>query len=715
MSHVTLCSLSLIASGVALAQSDDAGSTTDLGTVTVTAANIYENVGYTRRTTSAGTRFELSPREVPQSISIITEQRIEDQNLQTVESVLANTTGISASKSDSTRVNFYSRGFRINNYQFDGIPTTVAGNWYFGDGAMDTAIYDRVEVVRGATGLLTGTGSPAASVNFVRKHAKSRELTGTVSGTLGSWDERRGVVDVTSPLTASGDVRARFIGGYDSSNSFMDRYEEHKKFAYGVIDVDVTDTTTLSIGYEYQDTHSSDPTWGGFPMVFSDGSRTDFSRSFSVAPDWTYYDYESEKVFVDLNHRFGGNGWEWRGSATHATMDVNSKLLYLIQTNAPDRETGLGMAGAGYGKYHSKRRLDAVDTYVRGPFTLLGREHQLVTGISYSEQKDNHESYWGPKPGDADGDVYSDIGSIYDWDGSIAEPNFGEMTDAGGQTVRQRAVYTVGRFSLADPLTLILGARYTDWSSDSPTQSYGKEELTPYGGLVYNINETWSVFASYTEIFLPQSYRDTRGAYLDPVQGKSYEAGIKAAWFDGLLNASFSVFRIEQDNVAQRDGDKTVGNIAEFAYYAAQGVVSEGFDFEISGAVTNNLDLTLGVSHYTATDQDGSVNTQLPRTQLDLFSSYRVPQWQPLTIGGGVNWQSDTFDQSATLSDGSVKDVTQGSYALFNVFGRYQFTSDLSLQANVYNLFDKEYYSRVGTYGVYGEPRSVRATLTYAF
>lgn len=177
-------------------------------------------MGYTRRSTSAGTGLTLSQKELSQAISIVTEQRMRDQNLDSIEEVLSNTTGISTRNVDSERVSFSSRGFCINSFQYDGIPTlNTDSRWYFGEGRLKTAIYDRVEVIRGANGLVSGSGNPGASVNFVRKHADSREFTGSVAGTLGSWDKQGATVDITTPLTASGDVRARFIGGYDEGGA----------------------------------------------------------------------------------------------------------------------------------------------------------------------------------------------------------------------------------------------------------------------------------------------------------------------------------------------------------------------------------------------------------------------------------------------------------------------------------------------------------------
>lgn len=707
LSCALLSSGALLLTSPVLAQSGDTPA--ELDTVTITAPNLYENVGYTRRSTTAGTRFELSPREIPQTVSIVTEQRIQDQDLQTIGDVLSNTTGVSTNQIDSNRVSFYARGFRINSYQYDGIPSLNTDNrWYFGEGSQNTAIYDRVEVVRGANGLMTGSGNPGASVNFVRKHADSREVTGSVSGTLGSWDQRRGVVDVTTPLTQSGDVRARFIGGYDSGDSYLDRYSEREKFGYAVIDADVTDNTTLSVGYDYQDTHASSPTWGGLPLWYSDGNKTDYTRSFSVAPDWSYYDFESKKVFADLDHHFA-NDWQLRITAAHEETDLDGKLAapyYEPYFSSPDPVTGQGpFFYTGWNR--GERKADSVDGYAKGPFALFGREHELVVGGSYSDQSNDYENTFidGFSPGDFD-----------NWDGSAPNEGWADFAPSERASIRQKSVYSAARFSLADPLTLIVGARYTDWSGRNWTSSYGgdsqsEDEVTPYGGLIYDISDVWSAFVSYTEIFQPQSYQDANGRFLDPTVGKSYEAGLKAAWFGGLLNGSFSVFRIEQDNVAVVEGYQPSG---QTIYSAANDVVSEGFDAEISGAVTDDLDMTLGFTHYTATGDDGSFNTDRPRTQANLFASYHVPQWRQLTVGGGLRWQSHTFMNDLDSPNGT-DDFKQGSYTLVDVFGRYQFTPGLALQVNVHNLFDKKYYSYFDTYGVYGEPMNVTSTLTYSF
>ncbi len=136
----------------------------------------------------------------------------------------------------------------------------------------------------------------------------------------------------------------------------------------------------------------------------------------------------------------------------------------------------------------------------------------------------------------------------------------------------------------------------------------------------------------------------------------------------------------------------------------------------MNGALTDNWQMTFGGTRYIAEDENGdAVNPQLPRTQLKLFSSYRLPMLQDLTVGGGVNWQTHVWDTVPGPSGNGTRYAEQGSYALVNLFSRYQVTRQLAVQANVNNLFDKEYDTSVNQYVVYGEPRNVSVTASYSF
>ncbi|HDX0836818.1 TPA: ferric-rhodotorulic acid/ferric-coprogen receptor FhuE [Stenotrophomonas maltophilia] len=668
--------------------------------------------GYSVRRTSAGTRFDLAPREIPQSISIISHQRIEDQNLDDIIDVLANTTGVTSTQSDSERTEFYARGFYIDAYQFDGLPTQMVQNWSYGDSGLDLALYDRVEVVRGATGLLSGAGNPSASVNLIRKHADSAELNGSVSVNVGSWGRTRTTVDVGSALNASGTVRGRVIGSYLDTDGQMDRYNQRKTLGYAVIDADLTPDTQLSVGYDYQQKRANGATWGGFPMLYSDGSRTGYDESFNASPNWTYWDTTSKRAFATLQHAFS-NGWKFKVGATHDETKADDKLFYPAYndwtTGASnfDRTNGTGISPSA-GFYNTERKVTGVDGYVDGPFQLFGREHQFMAGLSYNKR--DYANYGDYQVGGA-GKSWDPFTSYLHWTGNISEPNWNPLALASQGTITQKAGYAAVRLSLADPLKLIIGARYTDWKSEGENDDREHKVTTPYAGLVYDINDTYSAYASYTEIFQPQTARDRNDRYLDPVDGKSYEVGVKGAWFDNRLNASLAVFRIEQDNVAQVTSEPIIGRPGEFASIAARGTVSRGFEFEVNGELAPGWNATFGASRYVAKDiNDADINTNLPQTALKLFTSYTPQSLQELTVGGGANWQNRIY--YAVPAYGRIE---QSGYALVSAFVRYRISPEFSVQANLNNLLDKKYLSQINGYGAYGDGRNGSLTFTWSF
>ena len=661
--------------------------------------------GYSVRRTSAGTRFDLAPREIPQSVSIISHQRIEDQNLDDIIDVLANTTGVSSTQSDTERTEFYARGFYIDSYQFDGLPTQMVQNWSYGDSGLDLALYDRVEVVRGATGLLSGAGNPSASVNLIRKHADSAELTGNVSVNVGSWGRTRSTVDVTTPLNASGSVRARVIGSYLDTESQMDRYDQHKTLGYAVIDADLTPDTQLSVGYDYQQKRANGATWGGFPMWYSDGTPTPYDKTFSANPGWTYWDTTSKRLFATLEHAFA-NDWKVKVGATHDKTNANDKLFYPSYT-AFDKVTGSGITPMA-GLYNTERKVDSVDGFVEGPFQLFGREHQFMAGLSYNKRE--YANYGDFQVGGTN-TAWGPIDNYLNWTGNIPEPNWNPLSLASQGTITQKAGYAATRLSLADPLKLILGARYTDWKSEGEDADRSHKVTTPYAGLVYDLNDTYSTYASYTEIFQPQTLRTKAGSYLDPVDGKSYEVGVKGAWFDNRLNASLAVFRIEQDNVGQATMDKVDGNELETAYIAARGTVSRGVEFELNGELAPGWNATFGASRYVAKDiNDADINTNLPQTTLKLFTSYTPQLLQDLTVGGGANWQNRIYYPIPGLGR-----FEQEGYALVSAFVRYRISPEFSVQANLNNLLDKKYLSQITGYGAYGDGRNGSITFNWSF
>ncbi|WP_374580746.1 TonB-dependent siderophore receptor [Pseudoduganella sp.] len=684
--------------------------------VEVTAQKLDET-SYTVDKGRTATPLSIALRDTPQSVSVFTRQRIEDQGLQTVTDVVNNVTGVSVNQYETHRAGFTARGFDIDNLQIDGVPTTWEQAWSSGEVIGSLALYERVEVVRGATGLMTGAGNPSAAINLVRKRATSKDLAGSAEIGIGRWNERRAMVDVSTALNASGSVRGRVVGELQRSDSWTDLLQNKSNTYYATVEADLAPRTVLSAGISKQKNDPKGPMWGGLPAWYTDGSTPGWDVSKTSSADWTRWETEYENTFANLEHGFE-NGWKLRASFSHGDRKADSALLYL--SGVPDRVTGLGM-NAFAGSYKVSTRQNDFSLHASGPFELAGRKHEAAFGYAHSRQKFHSQS----RAADY-GSSYPAVGDFNHWDGSkYPEPRWGPLSFYEASVTTQDALYGVARFSLSDPLKAIVGARVTNYDKTgtgawvAPYRMKYERELTPYAGLVYDINENFSAYASHTDIFQPQNRHDKAGALLDPIVGKSTEAGVKGEFFDGRLNASFAVFKIKQDNLAQevdtidRDGD---GPLAPEAYYrAAKGAKTDGFELEVSGELARNWNATAGYSQFSGKEADGrEINTVYPRKLFRVFTTYRM---DALTVGGGVNWEgrSYTIDPSAPANTNGR--IEQESFALVNLMARYDISKQLSAQVNLNNLFDKQHFGMFAAYGAitYGAPRSISASLKYRF
>ncbi|WP_293779310.1 TonB-dependent siderophore receptor [uncultured Oxalicibacterium sp.] len=681
--------------------------------IKVEAATLGETTegtgSYTSGRSKSATPLSMSLRDTPQSVSVVTQQRIEDQRLLTVTDVLNNTTGVSVNQYETNRAQFNARGFKINNIMIDGVPTTWGQGWSSGEVMSSLAPYDRVEIVRGATGLMTGVGDPSAAINLVHKRAASKTFTGSADVGIGSWNQRRASADVSSSLNQAGTVRGRLVAEYEQKDSWIDLMKNKAQTVFGTIEADLTDNTLLTLGFSRQENNTKSPMWGGLPVWYSDGTRTNFDRSKTTSANWSRWDATYENYFAKLEHRFG-NGWKIEGNYSYGERNGDSYLYY--QSGFPNRATGLGLTANG-GSYLTQTRQNDLSVNVSGPFALAGRTHELAAGYIYSEQKFN--SY-------TRGYLPASSANFNTWNGGVPAPNWTAPTYYQDDTTKQQSLYGVARFSLADPIKLILGSRVTSYDKSGnayylaqPYQTIKVDhKVTPYAGLIYDINENFSAYASYTSIFQTQSETTVTGSYLKPVIGKSAEAGIKGEFIGGRLNGSLAVFHIKQDNLAQ-----AAGTIAGRAYYTeANGATSDGFELDLAGELARGWNINVGYTQFEATKADGTdVNTVYPRKLFRVFTTYRLPgQWNGLTVGGGVNWQDATY-AIATNPSGAKERFEQKAFSLVNLMARYDFSPKLSAQLNINNVFDKTYFGMAEAFGqlTYGEPRNATLSLRYRF
>jgi outer membrane receptor for ferric coprogen and ferric-rhodotorulic acid len=709
-----LVALALPLLAQAQAQTEEQGAV--LPTVQVSSQKLSET-SYTVGKAKGGTPLDLALRDTPQSVTVVTQQRIEDQGLQTVTDVVNNVVGISVNQYETNRAGFTARGFDIDNLQIDGVPSTWEQSWSSGEVASSLSIYDRVEVVRGATGLMTGAGNPSAAINLVRKRATSKELTGSAEIGVGNWSARRAQVDVSTPLTKDGSVRARVVGEYTDADSWMDLLSNKSKTIYATVEADLTPSTVLDVGFSRQENDIKGPNWGGLSYWYTNGNLTNWDVSKTSAAGWTRWNSSYNNVFANLAHTFD-NGWKLDASVTHGDRRGDSQLLYLY--GYPDASTGTGMFPFA-GAYLTRTKQDNANLQLSGPFQLFGRKHEAVFGYMYS--KADFTSDRRPEG------TLADTGNYNNWNGAAyPEPTWGPAEFYEQSVTKQDAVYGVARFSITDPLKLIVGARVTNYKKTGQVvgsaayEVKNDNEITPYAGLVYEINDTYSAYASYTSIFQPQNYKDFGGTTLDPVRGKAAETGIKGEFLDGRVNASVAVFHIKQDNLAQAAGTVSHNDGLPEAYYVGtDGATSRGIELELNGELARGWNASAGYSIFRAKDATGAdFNSIYPRKLFRVFTSYTLPgQLSALTVGGGVNWEGRTYtiDPGAPgfASNGGV--INQDSFALVNLMARYEISKNLSAQLNINNVTDKTHFGMFAAYGAitYAAPRSTSLSLKYKF
>lgn len=719
--------LACAAPAVARAQSA-APDPTELDRVMVT----QRTEGYQVFGTNTATKLPLTLRETPQSLTVFTRQRIEDFNLITIAEVLQQTPGVTVQSYDSNRTLFNARGFAINNFMFDGIPT----NYTTGAGGnsilSDTSIYERIEVVRGASGLVTGSGNPSATVNMVRKRPTA-QFQASTSLSAGSWDYRRAEVDVSGPLSSGGGVRGRFVGAYTDKESWVRFQRDTSPSVYGVIEADLGDSTRLRAGIDHLRTASDGGAWSAAPLYYRDGSRARLPRSYSAAARWNEWNRESTNTFATLEQQFGA-GWSGRLAVNHRATDTDSLLLAGSNTgNWADATTGLGLRIADTYSV-SETREAAFDLYASGPFALFGRQHELVLGINhYDRDLDTLRASITSRPYNV-----AAFPSVHEWDGVIGKPttvNRGIPSSTTNTT--ETGYYAAVRLNPLDPLKVIAGARYSDYRTTTDTFDPGgafsgrsarttAHEPTPYLGVLYDLGPQVTAFASYSDVFQATARRDINNQLLEPTTGGNYEYGLKGEFFDGRLYAALNGFYMKQDNVAELDPDG--GNIrlpdGSSPYIASRGITTQGGEVEVSGSISEHWSMTGGYTYSYSSTPDGSrFASTSPMHLARLNTTYRLGRW---TFGGGVSVQSEIYQVqpiptgrfTATGAPITVPGrMSQGGYVLFDLMGRYRLNDTVSVGVTVTNLFDKVYYRNVGFFnaGYWGEPRRVLFNLRARF
>ncbi|WP_249679635.1 TonB-dependent siderophore receptor [Pseudomonas abieticivorans] len=657
-----------------------------------------QSVGYQGQAASSTTRLGLTDKQTPQAVTTITRQALDDFKITGIKDALRSAPSVTVEQTESDRTEFTSRGFDINTFEYDGMGMPFVGTVLVGE--QDLSEYEQIDILHGANGLMSGAGNPSATVNFVRKRPTDT-FQAQIDTSVSSWDGRRVDVDVSGPLTPTGNVRGRFIYSHDKGNSWMDRYSHERNVAAGLLAFDVTDADTVTVGFSQHNSDSNGSTWGNLPLVDSDGNAIHYSgRSANIGQPWTYWNLHTQRVFAELKHDFG-NGWNATLTATGIQEKQATDMLYVYSVTGDDATV--------YANHTSSEAHQLLgEAKLSGPFSLFGREHELTVGAAYGRTHQKGREY----DPDESGSFETSFAGVLA--GTTAQPAFQYTSDALTQNFSdtQKSVYAGARFSLADDLHWIAGARML--SADGSGENYGAEyytrahgKVTPYTGLIYDLNKQWSVYASWTQIYSPQYNVGADHKLLDPLEGKSMEAGVKGSVLDNRLNLTAAVFKTEQRNVAVDAGYDGTQEV-----YDPQDFKSHGVELQASGEALPGLDLLGGYTYVRIDDADGNKARQyVPTHSIRGMATYRLPGMPQAKIGTRVSWQSAVENDSNSA-------IRQNAYALVDLMASYDIDSNWSTSLNLNNVTDRKYLLSLynsATTASYGAPRNLTASVTWKY
>lgn len=652
-----------------------------------------------RRVSKGATHLPLEIKDTPQSISTIDRQTLRDFSATGSNDALRFATGLVVDEWETNRTSFQARGFDVMLTQIDGLG--MANDWGLVESQKDAYLFERIEVIRGANGLLTGVGNASGTINFVRKRPTNKD-GGEVIAKAGSHDLQRLALDYNQVLAEDGSWAARLVVAHEDKGSYLRALHNQRSTLYGVVEGQVGAQGVLTFGFTYQDAKQRSPMWGSLTLPYADGTLADFDVSASTAQDWTRWNNRSIDAFVEYTHTLSSD-WEGKLTYNHREGRDSTKLFYAYTLTGHLNDDNTGLIGWPY-RSRGESSADVIDANLSGRFSAFGRKHEAVFGLSHSKQKGYSEFYSITSPAGPALPAFPYPGNAY------PEPTWGAPSVGADGDQQITRLYAATRLVLSDRLKAIAGLNAISLKRDG-TSIYGggvaltnekTNKLSPYIGATCDITPDALAYTSYSDIYQAQDQRDLNGAFLAPMKGVNAEVGVKAEWLDRQLLTTVAVFSATQKGLATIAGFDPIG---QQNWYEPKDVRSRGFEVEATGRLDADTRLTVGYTQLRLTGPDGKdIYEWVPRRTLSLRADTRVPMLPQLKLGAAARWQSDVA---------KVGGARQDAYLVANAFAAYALTDAATVRLNVDNLFDKKYLRTVQFGAIYGAPRSASVSLEY--
>ncbi|MGH8145258.1 MAG: TonB-dependent siderophore receptor [Rhodanobacteraceae bacterium] len=680
----------------------------------------------------SATRTATPLREIPQSVSVLDQQRIRTQNLANLDDVMNQATGVTVVQSDMLNSDFYSRGFWIGSYHVDG-GAAISPN-YLNVIPPDMSEYERVEVLRGADALFGGAGTPGATVNLMRKrpHAVPAVVFDQLAG---SWQTFRTQLDATGPIGLDGKLLGRVVAMYENQHFYYDTARARRRKLYGIVEYHPTPSTTLTLAGSVG-LRNDVPMSTGLPR-YLDGGDIHLPRSTFFGMDWQRERARSYETFVELEHSFNEK-WKLKAQATRLrgySDQLNSELNGPVQ-----RGTGYLLGSLDAVGYTLTSTSIASNIQLSGSFDVDGWTQEMVVGVDYQDNRNSDARSYYPLAGPPL--------SVFDLKSYAPVPQL-EFVSTAPFSLKQYGFYTAFRLrALVEGLSFTVGLRDSLYRKNATTlilapdgsiifqtpsrntRVHGKP--TPMFGVTYDLGKHYSVYASYADIYGPPqpNLRQANGDPFDAaLDGVNLEVGAKGAWYGGLLNGSIALFKVRQSGLALQAS--TSSSIANCCFVSGTNR-SEGFEFELDGRLARGWQVgagyTFDINHQASLPgtEAEALQTQTPKHLLKFWTNYQLPgHWSRWSVGGDLHAQSSSYENGLVcagptdpvggcLGVTTNYHVTQGFYAVMGLRVSYDLGANWQLAVNLNNVFDRVYYRTSGTPisgSWYGAPRNVMFTL----
>lgn len=654
--------------------------------------------GYHPQVTGSATRTNTPLRDVPQTVDVVGREEITDRQVQSLTQALETVANVQLNSTAGNRGDtFLLRGFQSSAYAIDGTTLNPAGDRP--EVFLDFAGVERVEVLKGPAAVLYGQGEPGGVINVVTRRPEA-EPGGSLSFEGGSFDFGRIEGTATGKLDAEGRVRGRISGALTTDGGFQEeRPTSQRQYLSGVVDWDLTEATTLSLGLDY--TRQEVPFDRGL-IVGADNEVLD-DHDLWLGEDWALV--ESEKTRVTLGAEHVATDWlTLRGNLAYDSALTKDRGIDLRGLEDDGRTLNRRYTDRTEDQQNLDLRLEALADLQTGAVS-----HKLLAGVQYGWAEMDFEN--------ARANI--DPIDIYDPVYGAARPE-AEPRSAYVETIRRRSVYLQDQMELSAQWKLLAGLRFDDYdierdvSLGSDVEPQSDSAWTGRLGVVYQPVETLSLYASWAQSFAPQSGVDRAGDPLAAEEGEQYEVGVKYEPLPGRLSTTLSAFQITKGNVATSDPDAPD---ADWSVVTGEQRV-RGVEIEATGSLGAGVKLHGSAGWLEAEvtrDEDIEEGNRLPGVP-----EFNASLWGTYSPEAGSlrDW---TFGAGAVHVGAREGDLENSydvdGYTRFDAMATWRPSERVALQVSVRNLTDESYIlspsSRTENYA--GAPRTVLAKLSYSF